>query len=246
MKPDLSLVFGWHPVLEALAAGKEVQRIYLLKGIRGERQAEVLEAARDRDIPVQFVPSERLDRFTRKNHQGVIAMLSPVEYADLSNLVHMLFSEGKVPALLLLDHVTDVGNFGAACRSAEALGFHAVIIPSAGGAPLNEDAVRVSSGALLRLPVCRVARLKDAVRDLKDSGVFVVGMTEKANSSISELKTDAPICLVLGNEETGISDDILKACDSLVRIPLTGSTASLNVSAAAAIAMYAVMALRES
>lgn len=232
------MVFGWHPVLEALEGGKDLQKIFILRGVKSDRQGQCLALAKEREVPVQFVPAEKLDRLTRKNHQGVVAFLSPVEFANLPNLLFQLFSEGVTPRLIALDGVTDVGNFGAICRSAEGLGFHGIIIPSTGSAPLSEDAVKTSSGALLRLPVCRVVHFGKALDELKSSGVQLVGMTEKASDELASVHVDGPVCLVMGNEETGLSTESLRLCDRLVRIPMAAKMGSLNVSVAAGIGMY--------
>lgn len=237
-------LFGWHPVLEAIASGKEIQRIFLLRGARNERSAELLKVTGELGIPVQFVPQQKLDRITRKNHQGVIAELSPVEFADLDNLLHMLYERGESPAILALDGVTDVGNFGAICRSVEGLGFHAVLIPTKGAAPLNEDAVKTSSGALLRIPVCRTSNFGKTLRQLRDSGLSLVGMTEKASTPLHEVIVNTPLCVVMGNEEVGLSEASLKNCEVLSRIHMNGDIASLNVSVSAAIAMYHFSMLR--
>lgn len=231
-------LFGWHPVLEAIASGKELQRIFLLRGARNERSAEVIKAAGELGIPIQFVPQQKLDRITRKNHQGIIAELSPVEFADLENLLQMIYERGETPAILALDGVTDVGNFGAICRSVEGLGFHAVLIPTKGAAPLNEDAIKTSSGALLRIPVCRTPNFGKTLRQLQDSGLTLIGMTEKASTELSEVIVNNPLCVVMGNEEVGLSESSLKSCEVLAKIPMNGEMASLNVSVSAAIAMY--------
>jgi 23S rRNA (guanosine2251-2'-O)-methyltransferase len=235
-----SIVFGWHPVLEALEGGQDLQKIFILRGVKSERQGQCLALAKERDVPVQFVPPEKLDRLTRKNHQGVVAFLSPVEFADLSNLLYQLFSDGQTPRMIALDSITDVGNFGAICRSAEGLGFHGVVIPSTGSAPMSEDAVKTSSGALLRLPVCRVVNFGKALDEMKKSGIQLIGMTEKASDDLSSVMVDGPLCLVMGNEETGLSRESLRLCDRLVRIPMAAEMGSLNVSVAAGIGMYSL------
>ena len=238
MSKDQQVIFGWHPVIEALASGKELQRVYLQQGLRSERVTELQSACKAREIPVQQVPVQRLDRFTRKNHQGVVALLSPVEFADLANLIDMVFSRGELPSLLAMDGVTDVRNFGAICRSAECFGFHGVIVPTTGSSPINEDAIRSSSGALLRLPICRTTDLAKSIQAMQQSGIRVIGMTEKASTLLPDISSSGPVCLVMGNEETGLSNPVLRLCDDLARIPMSGSTASLNVSVSAAVGMY--------
>ena len=233
-----SLAFGWHPVLEALSSGKDLQKVLLQQGIRNERSTELMRLCKERGVPVQYVPILKLDKITRKNHQGIIAFLSPVEYADIDNLLAMVFASGETPAILVLDGVDDVRNFGAICRSAECFGFHGVLIPTKGSAPISEDAIKTSSGALLRLPVCRTTNLTATLRSLQASGLALVGMTEKTDNLLMNVKHEGPLAIVMGNEELGLSPDTLRICDHLAKIPMTGKIASLNVSVSAGIAMY--------
>lgn len=232
------LAFGWHPVFEALASGKDLQKVLLQQGIRNDRSTELMRLCKERGVPVQYVPIFKLDKITRKNHQGIIAFLSPVEYADLDNLVAMVFAAGDIPAILVLDGVDDVRNFGAICRSAECFGFHGILIPTKGSAPISEDAIKTSSGALLRLPVCRTPNLTASLRSLQASGLALVGMTEKTDNLLMSIKHAGPIAIVMGNEETGLSPDSLRICDHLAKIPMRGKIASLNVSVSAGVAMY--------
>ena len=241
MKKDF-YIMGWHPVIEALESGKEFQKVFLLQGGKGERHAELFALTKQRDIPVQYVPQQKLDRISRKKHQGVIAIVSPIEFADLDNLIASTYEVGQTPRMIALDGVTDVRNFGAIVRSAECLGFHAVIIPSSGMAPINEDAIKSSSGALLRLPICRVNDLGRSLKSIQTQGLHLVGMTEKAKVELPNIQVTTPLCVVMGNEETGLSDTSLRLCDTLVRIPMSGKVASLNVSVSAAIGMYALTA----
>lgn len=246
MKNKEQFIFGWHPVMEALEAKKEVQKIFLLQGTRNERSASVMKHSKALGIPVQFVPGQKLDRITRKNHQGVIAILSPIEFAHLDNLVASVYERGELPRFLACDGITDVRNFGAICRSAECFGFHGVLVPARGMAPLNEDAIKTSSGALLRIPVCRLHDFVGELKALQKGGVKLIGMTEKGASDLHEIRADGPTCVVMGNEETGLSAAMLSTCDELVRIPMAGKTLSLNVSVSAGIAMFKVMQDQQS
>ncbi len=234
------VIFGWHPIFEALESGKELQRVFLLRGLRGERTDRCLSLCKVQGIPIQYVPQQKLDRLTRKNHQGVVAHVSPISYHELGHLLSDIFERGEVPALLAMDGVTDVRNFGAICRSAEALGFHGVIIPTTGMALINDDAIKSSSGALLRMPVVRSQNFAASLREMQMSGLALAGLSEKATQPLHTANFNNPVCLVMGNEEKGLSEASIRICDMLLRIPLAGSTASLNVSAAAAIALYEV------
>lgn len=233
-----TMIFGWHPVAEALDAGKDLQKILMLQGVRNEKFHLVTQLAKEQQIPVQFVPQQKLDRLTKKNHQGVIAFGSPITFANLENLTASLYEAGEMPKFLACDEITDVRNFGAMCRTAECFGYHGVIIPSRGMAPINDEAVKSSSGALLRIPVCRVGSWSSMIKFLKNSGISVIGLTEKGASDIASHEFTTPLCIVMGNEETGLSEDSLRLCDHLLRIPMIGSTSSLNVAAATAIALY--------
>lgn len=233
-------VMGWHSVAEALDAGKELQRVLLQRDEKGERTTALLKRLRDAGIPVARVPREKLDRVTRKAHQGIIAFLSPITYAPLDELVSGAFESGTPPLFVAVDGVTDVRNLGAIARSAECFGATGLIVPALGSAPIQEDAIKASSGALLRLPVARVATLEAALKDLQFRGIRVAGLTEKSELDLNDALLERPLCIVLGDEETGLSAAVLARCDDRYRIPMTGATASLNVSVSAGIALYAV------
>lgn len=238
-KPDI--VFGIQSVLETLRAGKEIDRLLVQRELGN---IEVLEFARLRGVPVQKVPTEKLDRITRKNHQGVIAFVAAVHYAQLDNVVADAFERGQTPLLLLLDRVTDVRNFGAIARTAEAAGVHALVIPTRGAAQINADAMKTSSGALNFLPVCREEELTNTVRRLQASGIRVVACTEKVSETIYDLDFTGPTAVILGSEEDGISDELLRLADDLGCIPMRGRVGSLNVSVANGVVLYETLRQR--
>lgn len=229
---------GMRPLQEALSAGKEIERLLVQKGLRGELFKEVMALARAHGIPISAVPVEKLNSITRANHQGIIAFISPVVYQHLENLVASLFEEGKVPLLLMLDGVTDVRNFGGICRTAECAGVHAVIIPEKGAAQINEDSIKSSAGALLHLPVCRSRNLQHTARYLRECGISLIAATEKGRSIPARINLQRPLCMVMGGEEKGIAPELLKMADELVRIPMYGATSSLNVSVATGMLLY--------
>ena len=232
------IIFGIRAVTEAIQSGQELERIFFRKDLRGEQSSELLNLAKKAGVPSQFVPVEKLNRFTRKNHQGVIALISPILYHDLEKLVPIIYESGRVPLLMVLDGITDVRNFGAIARTAECAGVDGLIIPHKGAARIHEDAVKTSAGALLSIPVCRHYNLSEAVRYLKNSGIRVVGATEKSDLSFYETSLRDPVAIIMGSEEKGISGAILKMCNELVSIPLFGNISSLNVSVAASLLMY--------
>jgi 23S rRNA (guanosine2251-2'-O)-methyltransferase len=241
-----NFIYGLHPVTEAIKSGKEIDRVLFKKGLQGAFSAELLQLVRQYDIPFQFVPQEKLDRITRKNHQGVIALVTEISYQTLENLVQMVFEEGITPFFLILDGITDVRNFGAICRSAECAGVHGIIIPRQGSAQINEEAVRTSAGALLRIPVCRERSLKNTANFLKESGIKLIAATEKAADYYFNTDYTAPLAIIMGSEETGISPELLRSCDQMVKIPMQGDIASLNVSVAAGVLMFEVVRQRTS
>jgi 23S rRNA (guanosine2251-2'-O)-methyltransferase len=237
------LIFGVQPVLEALRAGKEIDKLLVQRELG---HLEVLEFARLRGIPVQKVPHEKLDRITRKNHQGVIAFVAAVNYAKLENIVADVFERGETPLILILDRVTDVRNFGAIARTAEAAGVQALVVPAKGAAQINADAMKTSSGALNFLPVCREADLTQTVRYLQESGIQVIACSEKVSATIYDLDYTLPTALILGSEEDGVSEELLRIVDHLASIPMIGRVASLNVSVANGIVLYELIRQRRS
>ncbi|MDR0419544.1 MAG: 23S rRNA (guanosine(2251)-2'-O)-methyltransferase RlmB [Prevotellaceae bacterium] len=233
-----NLLFGTRPVMEAIQAGKELDRVLVKKGLDGELSKELLTLLKESNVSYQQVPVEKLNKLTPKNHQGVVAFTSLIEYANLEEVVIGVIEEGKVPLLLLLDGITDVRNFGAIARSAECAGAHAIVVPIKGAAQINGDAMKTSAGALNIIPVCRVSGLRAAIYFLRDSGIQIVSATEKASDDLYQVDFSLPTAIVMGSEEIGISNDVVKLSDRLVKIPLCGDIASLNVSAAAAVTLF--------
>ena len=235
------MIFGVHPLLEALESGREIDKIFVRRGLRSDEIQRIMTIARERIIPVQSVPVEKLDRLTQRNHQGVIAFLAEVEYTNLEQLIPMIYEEGRAPFVILLDGLTDVRNFGAIARSAECAGADAIIIPERGSVSVTGDAIKTSAGALLRIPVCRVSSIPWAIRLLQGNGIRIATASERGREIYTETNLSKPIALVMGSEETGPSDESLRLSDSIVRIPQVGSIGSLNVSVAAGILMYEVL-----
>jgi 23S rRNA (guanosine2251-2'-O)-methyltransferase len=240
------MIFGIHPISEALKKGVEIEKVFIQQGGGDPKSSEIKKQLVQLEIPFLYVPREKLDKLTRSNHQGLIAFLSPISFSPLEEIVNRSFEEGKNPFLLMLDRVTDVRNFGAICRTAECFGIDAVIVPARGSARIGGDAVKTSAGALMHLPICRSQNLKETIDYLKNSGIRLIGITEKSNDKLSSLPLDGPLCLILGSEEDGISPEYLKKCDLKAGIPMKGNTTSLNVSVAASIAMYEVVSQREN
>jgi 23S rRNA (guanosine2251-2'-O)-methyltransferase len=232
------LIFGIRPVIEALEAGKEFDKVFVQRGAQGDLQNELKQALQARSIKPKVVPQEKLNRLTRKNHQGVVAFLSPITFHDLEETITGVFEKGEVPLILILDHLTDVRNFGAIVRTAECAGVHGIVLPEQGAAAINGDAIKTSAGALMRLPICRVGHLKDAVFLLQQMGLQLVACTEKTSEEIYTPDYTKPTAVIMGNEETGISNSLIKVADHLARIPMLGEIGSLNVSVSAGVILY--------
>lgn len=238
------LIYGLRPVMEAVDAGKQVDRVLIQSGLDGDLMMELKAKLRNNNVLVQYVPVEKLNKLTNANHQGVVATIAPVEYRKVMDLLPVLIEKGETPFLLLLDHITDVRNMGAIARTAECVGAHAIIVPDHGSAQLNEDAVKTSSGALLRLPICRESNLKTVINFAKQSGLQIVAATEKGATNYLDVDFRCPTLLVMGSEDTGISNDLLKLCDQRAKLPILGEVQSLNVSVAAAVFMYEMLRQR--
>ncbi len=231
-------IFGIRAVIEAIEAGKEIDKILVKKDLQGELAQEFFAAARNAGVTMQRVPIERINRITRKNHQGVVAFLSAVTYYHLDEVIPSLYEAGKTPFIVLLDGITDVRNFGAIARTCECAGVDAIVIPERGSVTVNADAVKTSAGALLSLPVCRERSIQEAVRYLRDSGITIVAATEKTTENYTTADYTLPVAVVMGAEDTGVSPIVLRNCDKMVAIPMSGSIGSLNVSVAAGVMIY--------
>ena len=238
------MIFGIRAVIEAIQAGKEVDKILVKRELQGELVKELFEVLKGTEIPVQRVPQERLARYTRKNHQGVIAFISAVTYQKLEDIIPFVYELGKDPFIVLLDGVTDVRNFGAIARTCECAGVDAIVIPAKGSVTVNADAVKTSAGALHVLPVCKERSINQAIRFLQQSGVKVYAASEKAAENYTNIKYDGPVAIVMGAEDTGVSMDNLRICDAMVKIPQFGTIGSLNVSVASSILVYEVVRQR--
>jgi len=238
MTEQQDFIMGLRPVEEAVEAGRNIERILIRKGLQGEQFNAVLNLVRAAGIPYQFVPVEKLNRVTRKNHQGIIAITALLTYLPLEEVVAQVFESGRDPLVVIIDGVTDVRNMGAIARSAEAAGADAILIPEKGSAQINPDAMKTSAGALSIIPVCRTVDLIRSVKYLKSAGLKVTGATEKTDLLFYEADFRSPMALVMGSEDTGISPALLDLCDQEVRIPMLGKIASLNVSAAAAVLLF--------
>ncbi len=237
-------IFGLRPVLEAIKAGKQIDRLLVKQGLQGPLYHELMTEVSKYNIVYQIVPVERIELVTKKNHQGVLAWLSVIEYQKISNLLPMIFEKGDDPLIIALDGVSDVRNFGAIVRSADCFGVHAVMIPEKGSARITPDAIKTSAGALHTMPVCRERSIVRSVEYLMESGLKVICAVEKSGKQASEADLTGPSVLIMGSEDKGISRELTSLADHTVSIPMTGNIGSLNVSVAAGIFLYEIVRQR--
>lgn len=232
------MIFGIRAVIEAIQAGKEIDKIIIKKDIQSELSKELLTVVKDMHIPIQRVPVERINRMTKKNHQGVVAFISPIAYQSVEQLVPTLFEEGKNPLFIMLDGITDVRNFGAIARTCECAGVDAILIPSKNSVSVNADAIKTSAGALHTIPVCRETNLTTTIKYLKACGFNIIAATEKGDYDYTKANYTLPTCIIMGAEDKGVAYEHLALCDEWIKIPLYGSIESLNVSVAAGVVIY--------
>lgn len=232
------MIFGVRAVIEAIEAGKEIDKVLVKRDIQSELSKELFTALKGTLIPVQRVPVERINRITRKNHQGVVAFISAITYQHTADLVPSLFEEGKSPIFVMLDGVTDVRNFGAIARTCHCAGIDAIIIPAKNSVSVNADAMKTSAGALHTLPVCREQSITSTIRYLKECGFKIVAATEKGDYDYTKANYQDPVCIIMGAEDTGVPYEHLALCDEWIKIPMFGHIESLNVSVAAGILIY--------
>jgi 23S rRNA (guanosine2251-2'-O)-methyltransferase len=231
-------IFGMHPVMEAIKAGKEIDKVIVQSDLSGPNITELRHLIKEYKLSVQNLPQNRMNHLYKKNHQGVVALLSPIEFQPYQEVLNKTFEAGKIPLFLILDRISDVGNFGAICRTAECSGVDCIIVPAKGSAQLNAEAIKRSSGALLKVNVARERDLAKVMEELQASGLQVIACTEKTDKEIYEVDFKLPTAIVMGSEEDGINSHLFKGADERVRIPLEGEIESLNVSVSTGIITY--------
>lgn len=233
-----TFVFGTRSVMEAIHAAQDIDKILIQKNLNNPLIKELISLARDHKIPMQRVPVQKLNRHTRKNHQGVICLLSAISYSSLDHIISQAFVEGRSPLVVMLDRITDVRNFGAIARSAEAAAADALVVPLTGHAQITPEAIKASAGALNHLPVCRVSKLKSTILELQHQGLQLVACSEKAKQHMYQVNLKVPTAILMGSEQDGITPELLTACDQAVKIPMAGKISSLNVSVATALVLF--------
>ncbi len=255
-KKKSDLIYGLHSIIEGIKAGTSISKIFVSKSkqslFNNKRDnapsilyKELMVLIKKHQIPISTVPIEKINRLlygvkTTQSHQGVVGFVAPISFGNLSSIIQECYEKSKYPTILVLDNITDVGNFGAIVRTASCTGIDAIVICSKGGALVSGDAMRSSCGALAHIPICREQSLSQILRYLKTSGLEIIALSEKGDKLISEAELDKPVAIILGSEDKGIDENNLKICDTILKIPIEGPISSLNVSVAAGIACYEV------
>tara|TARA_B100001540_G_scaffold258348_1_gene236395 strand:- start:21 stop:770 length:750 start_codon:yes stop_codon:yes gene_type:complete len=245
-KKNNDYIFGIRPIIEAIESGKTIDKLLIQKGLHNDLFAQLWKIVRLRRINYKHVPIEKINRITRKNHQGVIAFISPIDFYNINNIIPELYENGETPLILILDRITDIRNFGAICRTAECAGVDAIVVPEQNTAAINSDAIKTSAGALYNIKICKTWNLKILLQFLHDSGIQVIACTEKTNNNISNINYTIPTAIIMGSEEDGISSEFLKLVDKKGKIPMYGKINSLNVSVSTGIILYEVMRQRNT
>ena len=241
---EKNFIFGIRAIIEAVEAGKTIDKLFIQKGLHNDLFAELWKLVRLKRINYKHVPLEKINRLTRKNHQGVFAFISPIDFHNIEDVVPALYEQGKNPLILVLDRITDVRNFGAIARTAECAGVDTILIPEQNAAAINADAIKTSAGALHKITVCRTWNLKLALQFIKDSGIQLIACTEKTQDNMYKADYTPPTAIIMGSEEDGVSPEFLKMSDARVKIPMRGKIASLNVSVATGVILYEALRQR--
>lgn len=240
----LPILIGRKPVMEALEQGTVIEKLFLLRSATGQEINAIRQLAKEQNVPLSQVPIEKLNGLTRAQHQGVVAWTSLLQYVDLQSAISHVVEQGQTPLFMLLDGLTDVRNIGAIARSALCCGAHGLILPTSSSASLTEDAIKTSAGALRKIMLCRVPSVPQAIDILRLNGIQVMGTQMQGSVPIYDADFTAPSCIVMGAEDTGISKDVLRRADQLIKIPMVTQFDSLNVSVAAGMILYEALRQR--
>jgi len=245
-KENNEFIFGIRAVIEAIKAGRDIESIYLQRSLNGELIVELKGDLKNLDVPVHNVPVEKLNRMTQKNHQGVIAVISSITFQKIEDIIPAIYEKGETPLILILDGITDVRNMGAIARTAACTGVHAIVVPTKNSAQINADAIKTSAGALFTIPVCRHANLHKTALFLQECGLQIVACTEKTSDLIYVPDYTVPTAIVMGAEDEGISNDIMRMANHLAKIPMFGEIGSLNVSVSTGVILYEAIRQRST
>ena len=236
-------IYGIRSVIEAINSSKDIDKVFIQTGLKGTLIGKLESLIRKNKINFSYVPTQKLDRLSKKNHQGVIARISPIKFLTMDQFGEKLAAI-KNPFILILDQVNDVRNFGAIIRTAEISGVDGIIIQNSSSAPINSDTIKTSAGAIFNIPICKVNHIKDAIYHLKSIDISIVSASEKANKNIYDVDFTKPVAVIMGSEQRGINKSIINLSDEVVKLPMYGKIQSLNVSVACGVFLYEVVRQR--
>lgn len=232
-------IFGIRAIIEAISAGKEIDKVFIQKEAQGDLMQELMKTLRKENINFSYVPVEKLNKLSKfNNHQGAVASIAPIKFVTMEQLVEGVLEKKENPLFLILDQLSDARNFGAIIRTAECTGVDGIIIQKQGSAPVNGDTVKTSAGAVFNIPICKVDHIKDAVFYLQGSGITTVAATEKTENNIYDIDFKAGIAIIMGSEDKGVNPSVLKIIDQKAKLPMYGTISSLNVSVACGAFLY--------
>ncbi len=231
-------IFGLRAIIEAINAGREIDKVFIQKDAQGELMRQLMSALKKHNVNYSYVPAEKLNRLTPNNHQGAVATIAPIKFHTLEAMVEMVLESGKTPLFLILDQLSDARNFGAIIRTAECTGVNGIIVQKQGSAPVNGDTVKTSAGAVFNVPICKVEHIKDAIFHLQGSGIKTVAATEKTDDTLYDIDLSTPVAIIMGSEDRGINPSVLKIVDEKAKLPMFGTISSLNVSVACGAFLY--------
>jgi len=237
-KKEKVIVFGIRAIIEAVDSNKSINKVFIQRGLNNKNGFELIKKLNSKSIEISYVPIEKLNRLTPKNHQGAVATISPIKFLNIQDLSELIESKQKELSVLILDQLSDVRNFGAIVRTAECSGVDCIIIQSSGSAPVNGDTIKTSSGAIFNVPICKVSHIKDAIFLLKQHEIKIYGASEKSETDLYKTNFGKKQAIIMGSEGKGLSNSVIKLCDSLIKIPLLGKIESLNVSVACGAILY--------
>jgi len=232
------IIYGIRSIIEAIDSNESINKVFIQRGLNNKNGFELIKKLNSKSIEISYVPIEKLNRLTLKNHQGAVATISPIRFLNIQDLSELIESKQKELSLLILDQLSDVRNFGAIVRTAECSGIDCIIIQSSGSAPVNGDTIKTSSGAIFNVPICKVSHIKDAIFLLKQHEIKIYGASEKSEIDLYQTTFGKKQAIIMGSEGKGLSNSVIKLCDSLIKIPLLGKIESLNVSVACGAILY--------
>ena len=236
-------IYGIRAVIEAINSSKDIDKVFIQTGLKGKLIGQLESLIRKNKINFSYVPTQKLDRLSKKNHQGVIARIAPIKFYTIDRFSEVI-EKSKNPFILILDQINDVRNFGAIIRTAEISGVDGIIIQNSSSAPVNSDTIKTSAGAIFNIPICKVNHIKDAVYHLQSMNISIISASEKSEKNIYDVDLKGPLAIIMGSEQKGINKSVINLSNESVKLPMYGKIESLNVSVACGIFLYEVVRQR--